>query len=96
MTFRQFAFNNVARNKRVYIGHFLSSTFAVIIFFTFGLIAYHPALEGNITEVNATMNTLGKGGFQVSQYIIYIFSIFFILYSVSSFLKKERRNLGSL
>ncbi|AGK54114.1 FtsX-like permease family protein [Bacillus sp. 1NLA3E] len=96
MTFRQFAFNNVARNKRVYIGHFLSSTFAVIIFFTFGLIAYHPALEGNITEVNATMNTLGKGGFQVSQYIIYIFSIFFILYSVSSFLKKRKKEFGIL
>ncbi len=96
MTFRQFSFNNVARNKRVYIGHFLSSTFAVIIFFTFGLIAYHPALGGNITEVSTTMNTLGKGGFQVSQYIIYIFSIFFILYSVSSFLKKRKKEFGIL
>ncbi|MGJ7921052.1 ABC transporter permease [Neobacillus sp. LXY-4] len=96
MTFRQFAFNNVARNKRVYIGHFLSSTFAVIIFFTFGLIAYHPALKGNITEISSTMNTLGKGGFKVSQYIIYIFSIFFILYSVSSFLKKRKKEFGIL
>ncbi|NMD71633.1 ABC transporter permease [Bacillus sp. DNRA2] len=94
MTFRQFAFNNVARNKRVYLGHFLSSTFAVIIFFTFGLIAYHPALKGNITELSQTMNSFGKGSFQVSQYIIYIFSIFFILYSVSSFLKKRKREFG--
>lgn len=94
MTFRQFAFNNVARNKRVYIGHFLSSTFAVMIFFTFGLIAFHPALKGNITEVSSMMNTLGKGSFQVSQYIIYIFSVFFILYSVSSFLKKRKKEFG--
>lgn len=94
MTFRQFAFNNVARNKRVYLGHFLSSTFAVIIFFTFGLIAYHPALKGDITELSQTMNSFGKGSFQVSQYIIYIFSIFFILYSVSSFLKKRKREFG--
>lgn len=94
MTFRQFAFNNVARNKRVYLGHFLSSTFAVMIFFTFGLIAYHPALQGNITELSKTMNAFGKGSFQVSQYIIYIFSIFFILYSVSSFLKKRKREFG--
>ncbi|WP_187119001.1 ABC transporter permease [Bacillus marasmi] len=94
MTFRQFAFNNVLRNKRVYIGHFLSSTFAVIIFFTFGLIAFHPALKGNITEVSSMMNTLGKGSFQVSQYIIYIFSVIFILYSVSSFLKKRKKEFG--
>jgi putative ABC transport system permease protein len=96
MTFRQFAFNNVIRNKRVYIGHFLSSTFAVIIFFTFGLIANHPALAGNITEISSTMNKLGKGTFQVSQYIIYIFSMFFILYSVSSFLKKRKKEFGIL
>lgn len=96
MTFRQFAFKNVGRSKRVYIGHFLSSTFAVIIFFTFGLIAFHPALEGDITKISSKMNSLGKGAFEVSQYIIYLFSIFFILYSVSSFLKKRKKEFGIL
>lgn len=32
MNFRQFAINNVVRNKRIYLAHFLSSTFSVMIF----------------------------------------------------------------
>ena len=96
MNFRQFAFNNVMRNKRIYIGHFLSSTFAVMIFFTYGLLAFHPDLQGDLTQFSTVMNSLGKIGFQISQYLTYFFSIFFIMYSVSAFLKKRKREFGVL
>ncbi|SFJ96771.1 MULTISPECIES: FtsX-like permease family protein [unclassified Bacillus (in: firmicutes)] len=96
MTFQQFAFNNVMRNKRIYMGHFFSSTFAVMIFFTYGLISFHPNLQGELTSISTTMNTLGKIGFQVSQYLTFFFSFFFILYSVSAFLKTRKKEFGIL
>ncbi|KEK23055.1 FtsX-like permease family protein [Bacillus gaemokensis] len=94
MTFRQLAFNNVIRNKRIYLGHFFSSTFAVMIFFTYGLLAFHPNLQGELTGVSIVMNTFGKIGFQISQYLTFFFSFFFILYSVSAFLKNRKKEFG--
>ncbi len=49
MTFRQFAINNVIRNKRLYAAYFLSSLFTVMVFFTFAIFAFHPAFfDGGI------------------------------------------------
>lgn len=45
MTFRQFAFNNVRRNTRAYGAYFLSSTFAVMVFFTYAMFIFHPEME---------------------------------------------------
>ncbi|SDZ41270.1 FtsX-like permease family protein [Bacillus sp. 166amftsu] len=94
MNFRQFASNNVIRNKRLYLGHFLSSTFAVMIFFTFELLAFHPYFSGKIASTSATMTALGTQGFKIAQYLIMFFSFFFILYSVNAFLKTRKREFG--
>ncbi|HLR64766.1 MAG TPA: ABC transporter permease [Pseudogracilibacillus sp.] len=90
MTFRQFAFNNVFRNKRLYIAYFLSSLFTVTVFFTFANFAFHPAfIDGNIrSDVMKGMSVAGA--------IIYIFSFFFILYSMSSFLQSRKKEFGIL
>ena len=96
MTFRQFAFNNVVRNKRIYLAHFLSSSFSVMIFFVYALLQYHPGLQGEIASTSETLSVLGTMGMKVSQYIIYIFSFFFCLYSVSAFLKTRKREFGIL
>ncbi|PFJ95981.1 ABC transporter permease [Bacillus cereus] len=96
MTFRQLAFNNVIRNKRIYLGHFFSSTFAVMIFFTYGLLVFHPNLQGELTHASTIMNTFGKIGFQLSYYLIYVFSFLFIFYSVSAFLKNRKKEFGLL
>jgi putative ABC transport system permease protein len=90
MTFRQFAFNNVIRNKRLYAAYFLSSLFTVMVFFTFSTFANHPALSGN--EMNASVTK----GMNISAGIIYVFSFFFILYSMSSFLQSRKREFGLL
>nr|WP_088328022.1 ABC transporter permease [Bacillus cereus] len=96
MNFRQFACNNVIRNKRLYIGHFLSSTFAVMIFFAFELLAFHPYFTGKLASTSATMSALGTQGFKIAQYLIVFFSFFFILYSVTAFLKTRKREFGIL
>ncbi|WP_096201865.1 ABC transporter permease [Bacillus sp. FJAT-45350] len=90
MTFRQFAFNNVLRNKRLYIAYFLSSMFTVMVFFTFAIFAFHPAFsEGSINQ-NALFGMGVAGG------IIYVFSFFFILYSMSAFLQSRKKEFGLL
>src|SRR5690625_881596 len=90
MTFRQFAFRNVFRNKRLYIAYFLSSMFTVMVFFTFANFAFHPELTGENMLDSATQGMLVAGG------IIYIFSFFFILYSMSSFLQSRKKEFGVL
>ncbi|EOO24637.1 hypothetical protein IIU_06668 [Bacillus cereus VD133] len=94
MNFRQFAYNNVIRNKRLYLGHFLSSTFAVMILFTFELLAFHPYFSGNLASTSATMSALGTQGFKIAQYLIIFFSFFFILYSITMFLKTRKKEFG--
>ncbi|MDC7975325.1 MULTISPECIES: FtsX-like permease family protein [Bacillus] len=96
MTFRKLAFNNVLRNKRIYLGHFFSSTFAVLIFFTYGLLIFHPNLQGELNHVSTIMSTFGKIGFQLSYYLIFVFSFLFTFYSVSAFLKNRKKEFGLL
>lgn len=90
MTFRQFAFNNVLRNKRLYIAYFLSSMFTVMVFFTFAIFAFHPAFSGGDINQNALFGMAVSGG------IIYVFSFFFVLYSMSSFLQSRKKEFGLL
>ncbi|MFS0562985.1 ABC transporter permease [Terribacillus sp. 179-K 1B1 HS] len=90
MTFRQFAFRNVLRNKRLYIAYFLSSLFTVMVFFTFAIFAFHPALSDGSTNKYALFGMAVAGG------IIYLFSFFFVLYSMSSFLQSRKKEFGLL
>ncbi|MBE7103660.1 ABC transporter permease [Bacillus cereus] len=96
MTFRQFAFNNIFRNKRTYAAHFLSSAFSIMIFFTYALLLFHPDLQGELKSTSATISAYGTLGFTISQGLIFVFSFFFILYSVSSFLKTRKKEFGIL
>lgn len=90
MTIRQFAFKNVFRNKRLYIAYFLSSLFTVMIFFTFALFAFHPTFSAE------GFNQYAMFGMAVAGGIIYIFSFFFVLYSMSSFLQSRKKEFGLL
>src|SRR5699024_4352005 len=94
MTFRQFAFNNVVRNKRLYAAYFLSSMFIVMVFFTFAIFVFHPNL--NIESVGGNVSSGTTLGLSVAGGIIYVFSFFFVLYSMSSFLQSRKREFGLL
>lgn len=86
MTFRQFAFNNVLRNKRIYAAYFLSSLFSVLVFFVYAIFAFHPGL----TEVHPGVAT----GLHFAEAIIYIFSFIFVLISMSAFLHSRKKEFG--
>ena len=88
MTFREFAIKNVLRNMRLYVAYFLSSLFTVLVFFTFLNFAFHPTLTGDSMNDNALFGMIVAGA------IIYIFSFFFILYSMSSFLQSRKKEFG--
>ncbi|GGJ87892.1 ABC transporter permease [Lentibacillus kapialis] len=90
MTFRQFAINNVIRNKRLYAAYFLSSMFTVMVFFTFAIFAFHPAFFDGGIKVEVLYGMAVAGG------IIYVFSFFFVLYSMSSFLQSRKKEFGLL
>ncbi|MGA8943231.1 MAG: ABC transporter permease [Thermoactinomyces sp.] len=90
MTFRQFAFNNVYRNARAYVAYFLSSSFAVMTFFTYLIFIFHPDI------VNREMGAMTKAGMMVASYITFIFSFLFVLYSIGSFLKVRMKEFGIL
>lgn len=90
MTFRQFAYRNVIRNKRTYAAYFFSSAFSVMIFFVFALFIFHPEIQKGVTNAVAIQLMIA------AEIIMYVFSFFFVLYSVSTFLKTRKREFGIL
>src|SRR5690606_37360121 len=90
MTFRQFVFHNVFRNVRLYAAYFLSSLFTVSVFFTFAIFAFHPELAG------PGMNSHVLKGMAVAGGIIYVFSFFYVLYSMNAFLRSRKKEFGVL
>ncbi|WP_019640092.1 FtsX-like permease family protein [Paenibacillus fonticola] len=90
MTFRQFAFNHVLRNKRIYAAYYLSSSFSVMIFFLCALFLFHPGIQENMIYDQAVE------ALQVAVGTVYFFSLFFVIYSVGSFIQSRKRELGIL
>ncbi|WP_223068185.1 FtsX-like permease family protein [Paenibacillus caui] len=90
MSFPRFAFNNIRRNARAYFAYFLSSAIMVMIFFCYAVFSYHPDVQS--IEMGGRTAT----AMQVASYIVYIFAFFFVLYSISVFLKSRNREFGIL
>ncbi|MEH7459604.1 ABC transporter permease [Bacillus pseudomycoides] len=90
MTFWQFAFKNVTRNSRAYFAYFVSSAFSIAIFFSFAVYLFHPKLKNN--GLNHALDIL----MTISEVVIVIFSLFFLLYSIGTFLKVRKKQFGIL
>lgn len=90
MSFPQFAFNNVRRNARAYMAFFLSSAFMVMIFFSYSVFMYHPGVA------SAEMGANSAAGMKIASYIVFTFAFFFVLYSISAFLKLRNQEFGIL
>ncbi|AWB44577.1 ABC transporter permease [Paenibacillus sp. CAA11] len=90
MNFPRFAFNNVRRNSRAYMAYFLSSAFMVMIFFCFAVFVNHPEVE------QIQLGKLSQAVMKIAEYVIFVFAVFFVLYSISQFLKNRRREFGLL
>ncbi|WP_213423872.1 FtsX-like permease family protein [Bhargavaea massiliensis] len=103
MTFRQFAYRNVVRNRRIYAAFFLASVFSVMVFFLYSMLMFHPGIgERFITGITLI-------GMTVADVVLYVFMLFFLFYSMRAFMQArsgefalllqigmERRQLGKL
>ncbi|MFJ8258767.1 FtsX-like permease family protein [Peribacillus asahii] len=90
MTFRQFVYRNIVRNKRTYAAYFLSSAFSVLIFFVYALFIFHPDIKEGVNAALAVQLMAA------AEIIMYVFAFLFVLYSVSTFLKARKREFGIL
>ena len=92
MTLLRLAYRNVRENRRTYFGFLASSIFAVVVFYLFASFRALPAVAGGQYRGAAGIAL----GFQVCQYLVIAFSVFFTLYSNSAFVKSRKRELGVL
>ncbi|UQZ32597.1 ABC transporter permease [Paenibacillus sp. PK3_47] len=90
MTFRQFAYRNVSRNKRKYAAYFVSSAFSVMIFFLCALFIFHPDISRDMI-LGTAANTM-----MAAEAIIFVFCSLFVLVSVGSFLQSRKLEFGIL
>ncbi|UUZ82710.1 ABC transporter permease [Paenibacillus sp. P26] len=92
MKFRHLAFKNVRGHWRRYLAFFFSGAFSVMIFFIFASFIQHPDIRSaNIRAANAV-----RQGMIACEYIIVIFSFFFVLYASFTFLKTRKKEFGLL
>ncbi|WP_203245916.1 FtsX-like permease family protein [Sporosarcina beigongshangi] len=90
MTFRQFAYRNVVRNRRIYAAFFMASVFSVMVFFLYSMLLFHPSIEDRfIQEIAIT-------GMGAAEIILYIFTVFFLFYSMRAFLQARSKEFGIL
>lgn len=90
MTFRSLALSNVRGNWRAYSAFLLSSVFSVLIFYLYAAFLFHPdVMNGNIKGAAQV-----KQGMLACEFLIMIFSFFFVLYSNSAFMKTRKKEFG--
>lgn len=83
-----FALKNVLRDFKTYSFYFLNCIFSVVIFFLFSVLSFHPSLK--IIDEHSSLGLI----LMVSEFLSISFSLIFIIYSVSKFLKARSRQFG--
>ncbi|OJG55395.1 ABC transporter permease [Enterococcus haemoperoxidus] len=71
------------------MAYFLSTLFSVMVFFTFTVFAFHPALSNGL-------NQKAQIGMLAAAIIIYGFAFFFVLYSMDVFIQSRKKEFGLL
>lgn len=90
MTFRSLALSNVRGNWRAYSAFILSSVFSVLIFYLYAAFLFHPDVVNG--EIRGAAQV--KQGMLACEFLIMIFSFFFVLYSNSAFMKTRKKEFG--
>lgn len=90
MTLFDFAYKNVSRDLKTYLYYFLNCSFAVLIFFLFSVLAFHPSLNF-LDDQSGPIMILAA-----SEIVTIGFSFVFISYSVSKFLSARGKQFGLL
>ncbi|WP_166239592.1 FtsX-like permease family protein [Paenibacillus turpanensis] len=92
MTFRQLALSNIRGSLHRYAAFFLSSSFSVLLFFIYAQFIFHPDVVNGHIEAAGEV----RQGLVACEYIIIVFSFFFVLYSNTAFLKSRNKEFGLL
>lgn len=95
MRFYEIAYKNVRGNLYRYVMYYLSNVFSVMLFFIFANFIFHPAIMSLNTSDSTMLFAISKG-LEACEYIIIIFSFFFVSYSNSAFIKSRGREFGLL
>ncbi|MCG3089567.1 FtsX-like permease family protein [Sporosarcina cyprini] len=90
MNFRQFAYRNVIRNRRIYAAFFMASVFSVMVFFLYSMLLFHPSIE------NRFLQEIALVGMGAAELILFIFTLFFLFYSMRAFLQARSKEFGIL
>jgi putative ABC transport system permease protein len=90
MTFREIAFKNFRRNARNFFSYFICSTFAITIFFLYAALFFNESIRAEGTE------ELIRIVFLMSLAALTLFSVFFINYAHSSFIKARSKEFAIL
>lgn len=88
MNLFDFAKKNILRDFKTYTYYFLNCIFSVFIFFLFSVLSFHPNLK--IIDSNSALGLI----LALSQFISILFSMIFISYSVTNFLKNRNKQFG--
>jgi ABC-type lipoprotein release transport system permease subunit len=90
MTLKSLAFKNIRHHRSSYSAYFLSCIFAVLVFFLYASLLFHPILK----------NELFPDQFILFLYlveaIVALFAFLFIGYSQSAFLRNRKQDIGLL
>ncbi len=90
MKFYNVAAKNIKGNLYRYIMYYLSNVFSVMVFFIFANFIFHPAVvSGEIPGVVAQ-------ALKACEFVIMIFTLFFVGYANSTFMKSRGREFGLL
>lgn len=90
MTFRQFAYRNVVRNRRIYAAFFMASVFSVMVFFLYSMLLFHPTIEDRVVQGFTFV------GMVAAEIVLFIFTVFFLFYSMRAFLQARSQEFGVL
>jgi len=95
MKISNMAAKNLRGNLYRYIMYYLSNVFAVTVFFIFANFVFHPNLNAPLApHIVAEMGA--KNGIIACQVVIVVFSLLFVTYATSIFIKSRGKEFGLL
>jgi len=68
----------------------MASVFSVMVFFLYSMLLFHPSIENRFVQEIAIM------GMVIAEIILYIFTVFFLFYSMRAFLQARSKEFGIL
>jgi len=68
----------------------MASVFSVMVFFLYSMLLFHPSIENRFVEEIAVV------GMGIAEIILYIFTLFFLFYSMRAFLQARSKEFGVL